>query len=275
MRRWSTSSSWVVSATRSRNWRTRGCRLSSDFLDRPHGGDVAAVDQNHPVGDQEGARQFVRHHHHAHRVCLFEAQDQIVDAGGGDGVEAGGRFVEEQDLGVERHGARERRALLHASAELRGAVILEPAQPHLLQFDPHHHFDGGGLRAWCVPAAAARYSRPPSGADQRAALKCQADFLANVIHLARGSLGDVDAFDVHLPEDGFSRPTSVRSRVLLPEPEPPITTMVSPCATSKVRPCRISRSPYCDAQIAGRNDWGRTAGAAIPTRPPAPRRTGS
>src|SRR5580704_4123300 len=47
------------------------------------------------------------------------------------------------------------------------------------------------------------------------------------------------------PEDGFSRPTSVRSRVLLPEPEPPITTAVSPWTMSKVRPCSTSRSPYC------------------------------
>src|SRR5580658_9210094 len=45
------------------------------------------------------------------------------------------------------------------------------------------------------------------------------------------------------PEDGRSRPTSIRSSVLFPEPEPPITTRVSFCLTSKVSPCRISRSP--------------------------------
>src|SRR5258708_28074577 len=44
-------------------------------------------------------------------------------------------------------------------------------------------------------------------------------------------------------ELGLSRPTSVRSSVLLPEPEPPRITMVSPRITSKPMPWRISRSP--------------------------------
>src|SRR5580704_16750532 len=46
------------------------------------------------------------------------------------------------------------------------------------------------------------------------------------------------------PELGCSNPTSVRSSVLLPEPEPPRITIVSPAGTSKLIPCRISRSPY-------------------------------
>src|SRR5580692_8128470 len=46
------------------------------------------------------------------------------------------------------------------------------------------------------------------------------------------------------PELGVSSPTSVRSSVLLPEPDPPRITSVSPAGTSKLMPCRISRSPY-------------------------------
>ena len=122
IRRWSTSSSWVESATRSRNWRTTRVLAVADFLDRPHGHDIAAVDQNDAVGDQEGAGQFVGHHHHAHGVGFLEVQDQIVDTRRGDRVQARGRFVEEQDLGIHGHGTGESGALLHASAQLRGAV---------------------------------------------------------------------------------------------------------------------------------------------------------
>src|ERR1700740_2542799 len=46
------------------------------------------------------------------------------------------------------------------------------------------------------------------------------------------------------PELGISSPTKVRSSVLLPDPEPPRITSVSPAGTSKLIPCRISRSPY-------------------------------
>src|SRR5262249_16904046 len=46
------------------------------------------------------------------------------------------------------------------------------------------------------------------------------------------------------PELAFSNPTRVRSSVLLPEPEPPRITTVSPRRTSKSMPCKISRSPY-------------------------------
>src|SRR6266705_1343931 len=46
------------------------------------------------------------------------------------------------------------------------------------------------------------------------------------------------------PELGLSSPTSVRSSVLLPEPDPPRMTKVSPRITSKLMPWRSSRSPY-------------------------------
>ncbi len=55
------------------------------------------------------------------------------------------------------------------------------------------------------------------------------------------------------PELGFSSPTNVRSKVLLPDPEPPRITMVSPRITSKLTPCKISRVAVTDAQIAQRN----------------------
>src|SRR5438309_9238213 len=51
------------------------------------------------------------------------------------------------------------------------------------------------------------------------------------------------------PEDGLSSPTRVLSIVLFPEPDPPITTSVSPRRTSNVSPCRTSRLPYCTRRL--------------------------
>src|ERR1700691_2079947 len=70
------------------------------------------------------------------------------------------------------------------------------------------------------------------------------------------------------PEDGFSRPTKVRSSVLLPEPEPPITTTVSPWTISNARPCRTSRSPYCTRRSRTEITEEGAAGAAILCGPP-------
>ena len=66
-------------------------------------------------------------------------------------------------------------------------------------------------------------------------------------NIAAISAAEMDAIFFPLsqisPEVGFSKPTSVRRSVLLPDPEPPRITSVSPRCTSKLIPCRISRSP--------------------------------
>ena len=59
------------------------------------------------------------------RLCRKLA-DQLVECGGADRVEAGGRLVEEQDLGVERQRPRQAGALAHAAATAR-RDILSPA----------------------------------------------------------------------------------------------------------------------------------------------------
>ena len=116
-----------------------------DFIDWPHRRDIAVVDQNDSIGNQERAGEFVRDHHHREPVGLFQAEDQTVDSGRRDGVQPGGRLVEEENLGVERHGPGESCTFLHASAELRWAVVFESTQADLFQFDSYHHFDGAWI----------------------------------------------------------------------------------------------------------------------------------
>ncbi len=52
---------------------------------------------------------------HGQAEAGFEISDQLVEISGGDRVEAGGRFVEEKDLGVERERAGKAGALAHAA----------------------------------------------------------------------------------------------------------------------------------------------------------------
>jgi len=57
-------------------------------------------------------------HGDAQRVAHVE--DEPIDAGGGHRVESGIGLVVEDDLRIESQGARERRALPHASRQLAG-----------------------------------------------------------------------------------------------------------------------------------------------------------
>jgi hypothetical protein len=58
---------------------------------------------------------------------------------------------------------------------------------------------------------------------------------------------------MHLPGGRFLQPTRVRSSVLLPEPEPPITTRVSPCRFRSEAMQNLAVA-VLHAQIARRND---------------------
>jgi hypothetical protein len=84
----------------------------------------------------------VSHHHHCRPQALAQLQDEFVQPPGAHRIEAGGRLVEEQDLGVERHGARHPRPLLHAAADLGGVKVLEPCQADERKLEGGHLADG-------------------------------------------------------------------------------------------------------------------------------------
>ena len=68
----------------------------------------------------QDAGELVRHHHHGRTKGGPEVEDQLVEAERSHGIQTRRRLVEEQELWIERHRARERRAFLHPAAELRG-----------------------------------------------------------------------------------------------------------------------------------------------------------
>ena len=66
------------------------------------------------------AVQIVRHHVHGQSHGIAQLADQFVEFGGADRVEPRRRFVEENDLRIERQGTRQCRTLDHAAGQLRG-----------------------------------------------------------------------------------------------------------------------------------------------------------
>ena len=114
----------------------------------------ALVEHDHAVGDREDARELVRDDHERDAEVVGQPPDQRVELGRGDRVEPGRRLVEEQDRRVERHRARDRRALLHAAGDLGRQVAGELLEPDELELHPRDQVDRVGGRGRCIPRAA-------------------------------------------------------------------------------------------------------------------------
>src|SRR5262249_2939084 len=103
------------------------------------------VEEDALVGDREDARELVRHDDEGSLQAGAQLEDQVVEQARADRVEAGARLVEEEDLGIERHRAREAGALLHAAADLARVVLLEAAQADQRELERRDLADLGRL----------------------------------------------------------------------------------------------------------------------------------
>ncbi len=70
-------------------------------------------------------------------------KDQIVEPAGGDRIEAGGRFVEEQNVGVQRQRPRQTCPFAHAAAEFGRKLVDRVLHADQTEFQPHQAADGG------------------------------------------------------------------------------------------------------------------------------------
>jgi hypothetical protein len=101
----------------------------------------ALVQHRQAIGDPLGALHGVRHDQHRHAEGTLQEQNQLVDAGRDDRIEPRRRLVEHENLGIERHGARDRRPLLHPARELMGQQCPGPGQSDGFQLQPNHQRD--------------------------------------------------------------------------------------------------------------------------------------
>src|SRR5207244_5665864 len=58
--------------------------------------DVAFVDEDHAVGDEESTGELMRHDDDRHVKRLLEFENEFVDSSGDDGIEASRRLVEKK-----------------------------------------------------------------------------------------------------------------------------------------------------------------------------------
>jgi hypothetical protein len=88
---------------------------------------------HHQVGEAERLLAVVRHVHRGDAHLAADATDLLAHLQAQSRVQVRERFVEQQHLGSEREGTRERHALLLTAAQLSGPAIGEGLHAHHLE----------------------------------------------------------------------------------------------------------------------------------------------
>ena len=156
---------------------------------------LAAEQHAQVVGHGAGRTDVVRDDQERRVGLRVEVDDQLVQVGDADRVEAGVRLVEQDDLGIEDEGAREAGTLAHTAGDLTGQLLLgalEADHLHLLVDDV------GDLLLALLGVLTKREGdvveqvhRP----EQRAVLEQDAEQLAGLVELALAAVRDVDVAD--------------------------------------------------------------------------------
>src|SRR5581483_9928565 len=102
-------------------------------------------DHTDAVAGAEDGVQIVRDHHHGQPQLLLQVQHQLVELRRADGIQPGGRLIEEQQPRVERQRPRQGGPLDHASREL-GRIFLRGVggKPHQANFEHRELVTGRG-----------------------------------------------------------------------------------------------------------------------------------
>jgi hypothetical protein len=104
-----------------------GQRLLLNLARGAHGDDAAFIDDCHAVAEFFGLFDVVGGHQDG-ALLAAQVEDEFVDFEARLGVEAGGGFIEEEDLWVVKHGERQGQPLLLSAGEfgvLRVALLPE------------------------------------------------------------------------------------------------------------------------------------------------------
>ncbi len=110
-----------------------GIRRRLDGLRGPGLDDEPLMQHGHAIGDAEDLGDLVADHDRGEAELLVQLQDQVVNGVDENGVEARGRLVEEDDLGLVDEGPGDRHALAHAARDLRRVLVAHAGQAHLLE----------------------------------------------------------------------------------------------------------------------------------------------
>ena len=149
------------------------------------------------VGDGARRGQIVGDRHRRAAHLSHPIGNQVVDRGGSDRIEPGGRLVEEQQFGRADDGTGKADALLHAAREFtRKAVRDIGAQPHQRQSLDRARARLAAVDAIGVDQAEADVFPHRQAVEQGRALEQHADTAHGLAALCGAHGGGVDAIEV-------------------------------------------------------------------------------
>src|SRR6266436_6638663 len=128
------------------------------------------VQEHRVVADGEDAGELVRHDHDGGAEAVAQIEDEVVEPPRAHRVEPRRRLVEEEDVRVECHRARQPGALRHAAADLRGVVLLETREAHERELERGQRGDLRGVDGGELLERHGHVLRQGHRAPERAAL---------------------------------------------------------------------------------------------------------
>src|SRR6185312_6133327 len=180
--------------------------------------DAAFVDHGDAVGDLARARHVMRDRDRGRAEILDAFDDEIVDYIAHDRIEAGGRLVEDDDLGLGGDGAGEANALLHAARQLGWTQLADfGAKPDRAELFQRDVFGYAAIHAAALDQAESDILPDAQRIEQRRALEQHAEFLHQrfamaarqrrdflSVDLDRAGIG-IDQAEDAFDGDGFAR----------------------------------------------------------------------
>ena len=189
--------------------------------------------------------------------CLTHRHHEVVDHRAHDRVKAGGRFVEEQDIGLRGDGTGERHALLHAAGEFGRVEVTDGRGEADLGQEVSCVRRAFGAAQPALREETEDHVLPDRKAvKEGAVLEQHADTGAGGFLFVAWQGEDVGAVDLDRAFVGVQQAEDAFRRTDLPVPEPPMTTMEVPGMMSRSMPSRTSLAPK-DLRTLRRRILGR------------------
>ena len=178
-----------------------------------------AREQHDPIAEPHRLAHVVGHEDHGLARLAPHGLELVVEAVARHGVERAERLVHQQHLGVLRERAGERDPLAHAARELVRSRLGEVAEVH--------HLEQLSVRV-------RRSSRADPAQLQRELDVAPRRQPREQRRLLEHQPGAVRPDTSTVPDVGWSRPATMLSSVLLPQPDAPSRQTNSPGATSRL-----------------------------------------
>ena len=175
------------------------------------------------------ATEIVSDHHHGEAEAPLQPPDQPVERRRADWIEARGRFIQEQDLRIQRERASETGALAHATGQLGGKLVAGVVrQADQVQLEAGQLLQQPFRQTQALPPWRLDVLGDRQRAEQSATLEQHSLPRLQLVPLTRAQPPDVMSEHLDLAELGRSSPRMWRNRTDLPAPEPPTTPRISP-----------------------------------------------